>query len=68
MECKQRDGNSKEEFKRNDRKKITLTEMENASDGLISSLDTAKNLSLRMLIKTSKTENQREKKTSKQTN
>lgn len=36
--------------------------MENAFGGLISRLDIAKNPSLRKLIKTSKTENQREKK------
>lgn len=36
--------------------------MENAFGGLISRLDIAKNLSLRSLIKTFKTENQREKK------
>ena len=45
--------------------------MENAFGGLISRLDIAKNPSLRKLIKTSKTENQREKKktqTAKQTN
>lgn len=36
--------------------------MENAFGGLISRLDIAKNLSLRRLIKTFKTENQREKK------
>ena len=45
--------------------------MENAFGGLISRLDIAKNPILRNLIKTSKTENQREKKktqTAKQTN
>ena len=36
--------------------------MENAFGVIISRLDIAKNLSLRRLIKTSKTENQREKK------
>ena len=39
--------------------------MENAFDGLISRLDPAKNPSLRRLIKTSKTENQRGKKKKK---
>ena len=42
--------------------------MENAFGGIISRLDIAKNLSLRRLIKTSKTENQREKKNDSKTN
>ena len=42
--------------------------MENAFGGLISRLDIAKNPSLRKLIKTSKTENQREKKKNFKTN
>ena len=42
--------------------------MENAFGGIISRLGIAKNLSLRRLIKTSKTENQREKKNDSKTN
>ena len=42
--------------------------MENAFGVIISRLDIAKNLSLRRLIKTSKTENQREKKNDSKTN
>ena len=42
--------------------------MENAFGVIISRLDIAKNLSLRRLIKTSKTENPREKKNDSKTN
>ena len=41
-QCKQRDGNPKEEPKRDRReKKTSVTEMQNAFDGLMSTLDTA---------------------------
>lgn len=62
-QCKQRNGNPKKEPKRNARGEKHLTEMSNAFDGLISTLDTAEERLSKLenvSIESSKTKKQRE--------